>query len=740
MSSPLKPGEVVPSDTYIERGTRWMEKEESYSVRRAMEDMSIKDEPKDDEEQRIHEAALNEASELVWRHQNGVKPPAPGAPYQYKAHMRKNSYAHARTASTGRYGDDIQPSGLVRDPSYRSFSGSSSSSDGNGGSRRARHSMGSTPAESGRPSLEVHKEASNESMHTKPYNGLAGGPRPMTFKSGRRKSSLKRNISGEVATPFSGDQIYEEPDTSKGGNPLVSADVSEEVRPLALKAKNPTNRVSFVPESSKSPTAPQSSISKLVNRYEIHRNPPSQSRNPAYVTNAPTPKPVEPESEVPKKNGVELRGDDIREATSMKLKDRSAKLPTPSYVSDTPGRPIVSFDANWKAPEEATDQKPDPRKSPFTGRNPIPQPSQAPAIPTIAVTEDVRPAASSPRRQQPTHAVPSIQVDAPAVPSIAVSAPIPSISVTGSQPPIPSIVLPDQHDDGPSIPVIVTPDDNPSIPVIVTPDQPSISTNGSPSKRPLPSPSTTPRSRVAARPRSHWSPAPAPVGNRATALCHECRHPIEGRFVALAGGRERFHPQCFSCYTCGTSLEALEISPEPEPDRNARLERIHRRAAGELLPEEPGQTMAEDGDERLRFYCHLDWHELFAPRCKHCSTPILGEHIVALGQHWHYGHFFCAECGDPFGEGMTHIEKDGYAWCINCQTKRTERRAPKCKACKKAVIGQYVMALGGEWHDECFRCAVCQGGFEDGQIFPRESKGGQMQIVCTPCRERELKA
>ena len=228
------------------------------------------------------------------------------------------------------------------------------------------------------------------------------------------------------------------------------------------------------------------------------------------------------------------------------------------------------------------------------------------------------------------------------------------------------------------------------------------------------------------------------VGSRATASCHECGFPIEGRFVALAGTTERFHPQCFSCFSCGTSLEALEISPEPDAARTERLERIRRRTGGEALEEESGKTAAEDGDERLRFYCHLDWHELFAPRCKHCKTPIIGEHVVALGEHWHYGHFFCAECGDPFGEDMTHIEKDGYAWCINCQTRRTERRAPKCKKCKTAVIGQYVQALGGEWHDECFRCATCNGSFEDGQIFPR-GDGGDLIVLCTKCRATELK-
>jgi hypothetical protein len=209
--------------------------------------------------------------------------------------------------------------------------------------------------------------------------------------------------------------------------------------------------------------------------------------------------------------------------------------------------------------------------------------------------------------------------------------------------------------------------------------------------------------------------------------------------VKLSGAPEHFHPQCFICFSCGTGLESLEIRPEPPQERGERINRIRCRSQGEQLPEIEGQTMAEDGDERLRFFCHLDWHENFAPKCKHCKTPIIGEHMVALGENWHYGHFFCAECGDPFEKGMTHIEKDGYAWCLNCQTKRTERQAPKCKKCRKAVIGQYVQALGGEWHESCFRCATCRNGFEDGAFYPKEV-GNETIVLCIQCIERELKA
>ncbi|CAM1507315.1 Fc.00g069560.m01.CDS01 [Cosmosporella sp. VM-42] len=684
-SVPLKPSEVVPSATYIERGQRWMEKEEANSLRDAMEELDLRKRPKEapkdtptdapDDDTRIYEAALDEAAELVWKHQNGESPPRPSGPYRYRPHLRKNSYAHARTASVNSHGGS------------RSVSGSSTDSDTN--SRRERPSIDGS----------IHSNPRSKSY------GSVGRKGPFSEK---RRSSVKRNISGEVDRPFSGDQIWEEPESSPGKGVRTSGRTSPEK--LSNKPANPMNRVHFEPLHEEATTP------KPANKIEIHRNPPTRSRNPLYTANPATPPRVD--EKVEKKNGMEVRANDIREATSMRLRDRSPKLPEPTAVSDSPGRPIVSFDANWKAPDESTDASPERSTPTPTHSRPSYQSSTQPMdIPSIVVAEESAPMS----RPSPSANVPFIAVAAPD------ERPrdLPTINV-------PTIAV-DEAPSDVNIPVIVTPDD----------EQPSNNshTRSNPrpkDARPLPTPGARGAPRQLPQPRGHWSPSPSAAG-RVTATCHECGFPIEGRFVALAGGTERFHPQCFSCYSCGTSLEAMEISPEPDHIRQERINRIRRRAAGEMLAEEPGMTMAEDGDERLRFFCHLDWHELYAPKCKHCKTSILGEHIVALGSHWHYGHFFCAECGDPFEHGMTHIEKDGYAWCIKCQTKRTERRAPKCKKCRTAVIGQYIQALGGEWHEHCFRCAECEGGFDDGQIFPKEMAGGTI-VLCTGCRMKELKA
>lgn len=352
-AKPLRPGEVVPSSTYMERGQRWMEKEEAVSLRQAMEDKDAKGVPSSPDEDRLYEAALNEASEIVWQHEHGVKPPEPGTPYRYKPHLRRNSYAHARTASAGLYGDEIEPSGLARDCSSRSVSGSSASSDGRGSSRRRSSFATSMAAARKTPSPPGHGRSMSPNKSGKSYSGL----------NERRRSSLKRNSTGS-SRPFSGDQIWEEPEgvtSERSASPDKMASSAADA--LQMRPKGPPNRVSFASGSAVSQSASITQPPKL-NRYEIHRNPPSQSRNPLYTTNTRTPSPVR--EDVPKKHGIELRSDDIRSATSMKLKDRSPKLPTPSAVSDRPGRPIKSDKVVRLGPsrsDRTTAASPKPRRS-----------------------------------------------------------------------------------------------------------------------------------------------------------------------------------------------------------------------------------------------------------------------------------------------------------------------------------------------------------------------------------------
>ncbi|KAF9696112.1 hypothetical protein EKO04_005757 [Ascochyta lentis] len=368
----------------------------------------------------------------------------------------------------------------------------------------------------------------------------------------------------------------------------------------------------------------------------------------------------------------------------------------------------------------------------------IPSIGVTPPVPTISVSASPAPATAPPRgrfnRVSTTQAVPTISVNEPPsmtrghsfnAPVINLPSEIPTISVNDT--PAPTVKAP-----------------SPSIPAINVSDSPS-------STRPLPDPRNYTKRSFGAPPvsasqpsrplpnnaRTHWTPTTVRTG----AQCTHCALPIAGRIVSAAGCR--FHPECFACYQCGEKLECVAFYPEPSAKHAARVDRIRARAAGQDIEFVPGWDTAEkmqqledqDGtDESPRFYCHLDFHECFSPRCKSCKTPIEGEVVVACGAEWHPGHFFCAQCGDPFDSSTPFVEKDGYAWCVNCHTNRY---SAKCRKCRKPVTDTVVKALGSEWHVGCFCCIECSGPFDDGRYFLR---GDSQDPVCVKCEERRLKA
>ena len=656
--------QTVPEIAYRESGMRWLEKQEARSLREALEDMDVRDEAK------IHAAAQAEASELVLKHRSqGLPYRNPDKAYNYKQHLEKG--AHARSQSLGW---NVGPGGATNGhvPGQRSISDGSDSSRGNSNPSQDSQTTSITTAG---PTLtndgtQIGREQGHalwNSPQKKGYMGLAFSESP-TKRSGRRRSSgpRAREVSGGLFRNPD-DKIYEEPDDMKVESPLIKSEESRIPAPLAMKTRN--NVATTTQPSSRARVAFADEKQRLY-RSEIHRNPPSQSRNPSYKRNGPPITPPNPalgnrgdvHSDRPAtKDGKEIRSDDIRTATSMRRKDRSPKLPSPTVVSDRPGRPIVSFDRNW-VPHDTDEQV-------------EPVPDRQSVLPT-------RP------RFKPR--MPESTVSAPVVPIINVPD-VPSIQINdlpeGDSNPVPSIFISEAP-----IPIISLPDDPPK----TRPSRDPVNwTRPSPANRPLPHHSA---SIPVHSSKLHWTPS----SRRATAQCAACALPIEGRIVSAAS--QRFHPHCFTCHHCAEALECVAFYPEPDSSRDARLARIEARASGTELPEDnPGETAADDGDASLRFYCHLDYHELFSPRCRSCKTPIETEVVLACGGSWHVGHFFCAECGDPFDAKTPFVERDGYAWCVGCHAGRF---SGKCRGCRKPVVEGGVSALGGEWHVECFCCVV----------------------------------
>ncbi|NXU69391.1 LPXN protein, partial [Horornis vulcanius] len=150
----------------------------------------------------------------------------------------------------------------------------------------------------------------------------------------------------------------------------------------------------------------------------------------------------------------------------------------------------------------------------------------------------------------------------------------------------------------------------------------------------------------------------APAG-----ICAACRKPIAGKVLTALG--KTWHPEHFICARCGR-----ELDKEP-------------------FFEQGGQA-----------FCEEDYHQAFSPRCAYCASPIREKVLTALEQTWHPEHFFCAHCGKVFGdEGF--MERNGKPYC---HQDFMAMFAPKCQGCERPVLDNYLSALGGVWHTECFVC------------------------------------
>ena len=647
---------VAPCETYRENGMRWMERQEARSLREALEDMDLKDEAK------ILAAAQDEATELVRQHREGEPDRAWSRQRTYKDHLQKG--AHARSQSQALNGLSAE----ARISDSRRISGQSLSTGLNALAAQDRSGATTPTIVPGIEEPRSHMEW--DSPQKKSYMSLA-------FPFELRKPPGRRRSSGPRARDFSGglfrnpdDKIYEEPSENikemKSADPIQTSKI-----PLAVKARNTVSKIQTASQPFLRSRQSSAEEKRPPYRSEIPKDPPSQSRDPSYTTNRISPNQQKGDSghgdgelRERKAQDMEIRSDDIKAATSMRMKDRSPKLPSPTVVGNRPTRPIVSFARDWRTTK--------PNDSEDVGRS---QPSGiAPAI------------RHKPQMLEST-------TSAPAIPTINVREPIQTYAnraddVFGRD----TAVIPTIAVSEVSIPTISLPDDTGSA-------------------RPLPDPSSRPRPVPANRPLPHHSStAPVPVSvphwsasqQRATAQCAACALPIAGRIVSAAA--QRFHPHCFTCHNCTEPLECVAFYREPDSKREERIARIEARAQGiEPLEEKPGETASDDSDTSLRFYCHLDFHEFFSPRCKSCKTPIESEVVVACGSTWHVGHFFCAECGDPFDPQTPFVEKNGYAWCVNCHACKFNG---KCKGCRKPVVTEGIRALDADWHGGCFVCSV----------------------------------
>lgn len=94
--------------------------------------------------------------------------------------------------------------------------------------------------------------------------------------------------------------------------------------------------------------------------------------------------------------------------------------------------------------------------------------------------------------------------------------------------------------------------------------------------------------------------------------------------------------------------------------------------------------------------------------CKKCGEALTGQFVRALGGTFHLDCFKCADCGQIVASKFFPVDtEDGTGQFPLCETDYFRRLDLLCFDCGGALRGSYITALDRKYHIEHFTCSVC---------------------------------
>ncbi|EEH43779.2 uncharacterized protein PADG_00068 [Paracoccidioides brasiliensis Pb18] len=94
--------------------------------------------------------------------------------------------------------------------------------------------------------------------------------------------------------------------------------------------------------------------------------------------------------------------------------------------------------------------------------------------------------------------------------------------------------------------------------------------------------------------------------------------------------------------------------------------------------------------------------------CRRCEEPLQGQFVRALGGTFHLECFQCNDCGDVVASKFFPLDaEDGSGQYPLCETDYFQRLNLLCYECGGALRGSYITALNRKYHIEHFTCSVC---------------------------------
>ncbi|CAF1266367.1 unnamed protein product [Adineta steineri] len=146
-------------------------------------------------------------------------------------------------------------------------------------------------------------------------------------------------------------------------------------------------------------------------------------------------------------------------------------------------------------------------------------------------------------------------------------------------------------------------------------------------------------------------------------------------------------------------------------------------------PFENGLYFEHDG----RKYCERDFQMLFAPCCAECKHPIVGRVIRALQKCFHPDCFHCYLCHIPLLD-IGFSKNNGRALCRECYTKEKLKDSNTserfCSTCQQMIENKYIKYKGECYHAYHFQCSSCRIELDENA---REIRG---LLYCLSCHNK----
>jgi len=173
--------------------------------------------------------------------------------------------------------------------------------------------------------------------------------------------------------------------------------------------------------------------------------------------------------------------------------------------------------------------------------------------------------------------------------------------------------------------------------------------------------------------------------------CGVCQEEIVGHQGIVTYQDNIWHTYCFKCFGCSRPLRGVKF-----------VRREHE------------------------VHCFDCYQKKFAPRCTICQGNVGGDEGMKLQDKvYHRKCFLCAGCnGDLVGKKFAM--QDNKPFCYDCYLQRYSKR---CNKCNEYITGAYVDLGEVAYHEDCFKCFICKGMFEDGMMY-RNAEG---DYACTKC-------